>query len=100
MSDSGTSLKYYSIGADGEQKELPLTEEQTNDPSETLVASLEADGTVISKSKSQRAFFQNGGNVLTVERNGKLYSFDVPYNEKRFRCEGIDAASTIKCNCL
>lgn len=100
MSDIATSLKYYSISADGQQKEIPLTPEQMNDPSDTLVASLEADGNVIGNSRSQRAFFQNGGNVLTVERNGKLYSLDIPFNEKRFRCEGLDASVTLKCQCL
>lgn len=100
MSDVATSLKYYSISPSGEQKEIPLTTEQMNDPSDTLVASLESDGTVVGSSRSQRAFFQNGGNILTVERNGKLYSFDIPFNGKRFRCEGMDAAATLKCHCL
>lgn len=100
MSDVATSLKYYSISAEGEQKEVPLTAEQMNDPSDTLVASLESDGTVIGNSRSQRAFFQGGGNVLTVERNGKVYSLDIPFEGKRFRCEGMDASATLKCNCL
>lgn len=100
MSDVATSLKYYSVAPSGEQKEIPLTEEQTNDPNETLIASLEADGELLGKSRSQRAFFQNGGNVVTVERNGKLYSLDIPFSGKRFRCEGMDAAATLKCKCL
>ncbi len=100
MSDVATSLKYYSVTPEGEQKEIPLTDEQMNDPNETLIASLEADGTLLGKARSQRMFFQNGGNVLTVERNGKLFSLDVPFNEKRFRCEGMDAAATLKCKCL
>lgn len=100
MSDVATSLKYYSISPNGEQKEIPLTPEQMNDPSETLVASLESDGTLLGKARSQRAFFQNGGNVLTVERNGQLYSLDIPFNERRFRCEGMDSSATLKCECL
>lgn len=100
MSDTATALKYYSLGPSGEQKELPLSEEQMNDPSETLIASLEADGSLLGRSRSQRMFYQNGGNVLIVERNGKLYSMDVPLNGKRFRCDGMDAAATLKCQCL
>lgn len=100
VSDAVASLKYYSINSAGEQKEITLSDEQKMDPSETLIASLEADGSLIGRSRSQRMFYQSGGNVLIVERNGKLYSMDVPLNGKRFRCDGMDAAASLKCQCI
>lgn len=100
MSEQAAALKYYSVNQQGVQTEIPLSEEQKSDPSETLIASLEADGSPIGNASSQRVFYQNGGNALIVDRNGKLYSMDIPLDGKRFRCDGMDAVATLKCRCL
>ena len=93
------TLKYYSLSEGGGQKEIPLSPEQRNDPSDTLLASLESDGAVIGQAKSQRTFFENGDNLLTVETNGKIYSFQLPHDGKVFMCTGMDSARSMKCGC-
>lgn len=92
-------LKYYSMGSGGEQKELPLSKDQMSSPSDSLIASLEKDGDVIGRSVSRRIFYQNGDDLLLVERNGKIYSFQLPHDGKTFSCLGADSSSTMKCQC-
>lgn len=91
-------LKYSSLSPGGEQKELPLTPEQMTNPSDALLASLESDGDVVGRSMSRRIFFQNGDDLLLVERNGKIYSFQLPHDGKTFSCTGVDGQA-MKCQC-
>lgn len=93
------SLKYLAMSPGGGQKELPLSKEQMENPSDTLIASLESDGDIIGRSSSRRIFYQNGDDLLLVERNGKIFSFELPHDGKTFRCTGADAASTMQCQC-
>jgi hypothetical protein len=97
--DPQRTLKYYSIGTGGEHKELPLSKDQMSSPSDSLIASLEKDGDVIGRSVSRRIFYQNGDDLLLVERNGKIYSFQLPHDGKTFSCTGADSSSTMKCQC-
>ncbi|MBV2169278.1 MAG: hypothetical protein KUL82_11290 [Bdellovibrio sp.] len=96
--ESQRTLKYYSLQG-GTQKELPLSKEQTTNPSEALVASLESDGELVGRSVSRRLYYQNGDDLLLVERNGKIYSLELPHDGKTFRCTGLDSAVTMKCEC-
>jgi|GEM_PF-1909743 len=95
--ESQRTLKYYSLGVDG-QKELPLSQEQMANPSDALIASLEADGEPVAHSVSRRIYYQNGDDLLYVERNGKLFSFELPHDGKTFTCTNADTAQmTCKC---
>ncbi|MGZ3768837.1 MAG: hypothetical protein ACXVCP_05030 [Bdellovibrio sp.] len=101
-SDNGVptrTLKYYSLSADGSQKEIPLSEDQTINPSDTLIASLESDGSLMGNSSAKRVYYKNGDDMLMVERSGKIYSFELPHGGKVFTCKGADAAETMKCAC-
>lgn len=93
------SLKYYLYGVDGVQKEIPLAKEQMANPSDALIASLESDGEVVGRSVSRRIFYQNGDDLLLVEKNGKIFSFEMVHDGKTYRCTGADKASTFKCQC-
>ncbi|WP_415062338.1 hypothetical protein [Bdellovibrio sp.] len=92
------TLKYYSLQG-GSQKEIPLSKEQMTNPSDALVASLESDGDVVGRSLSRRIYYQNGDDLLLVERNGKIYSLELPHDGKTFRCTGLDSTKTMKCEC-
>ncbi|WP_374077361.1 hypothetical protein [Bdellovibrio bacteriovorus] len=92
------TLKYYSLSPGGEQKELPLAADQMANPSDALIASLESDGDLVGKSTSRRMFYQNGDDLLLVERNGKLYSFELPHDGKTFTCIDADSAK-MACKC-
>lgn len=98
-SESPRSLKYYSLSPGGEQKELPLSKEQMENPSDALIASLESDGEVIARSVSRYIFYQNGDDLLLIERNGMIYSFELPHGGKTFICTGADSSQSMKCQC-
>lgn len=93
------TLKYSVMEASGVQREIPLAAEQTNNPTDTLIATLESDGSIVGKANSRRIFYQNGDDLLLVERDGKIYSFELPHDGKIFSCTGADSAVTMSCTC-
>ncbi|KHD88955.1 MAG: hypothetical protein OM95_05665 [Bdellovibrio sp. ArHS] len=97
--EASRTLKYSVMGPGGAQKEIPLAAEQANNPTDTLIASLESDGSIIGKANSRRIFYQNGDDLLLVERDGKMYSFELPHDGKVFTCTGADSAVTMSCSC-
>ncbi|AFY00153.1 hypothetical protein [Bdellovibrio bacteriovorus] len=97
--ESSRTLKYYSFDAGGAQKEISLSKEQMANPSDTLVASLEADGEVVGRSISRKIFYSNGDDLLLVERNGKIFSFELAHDGAVFRCTGADKSATFQCQC-
>ncbi|HWU42086.1 MAG TPA: hypothetical protein VN132_01570, partial [Bdellovibrio sp.] len=92
-------LKYSTINANGSQTEIPISKEQSQNPTDTLIASLEGDGQITSKSMARKIYFQNGDDMSVVERNGHIYSFELAHDQKLFKCSGVDAASSINCSC-
>ncbi|GEM_PF-5522496 len=94
-----SSVKYYAFSADGSRKELPLSKEQSENPSETLLASLEADGQVIARSNAWRVFYQNGYDLIATEKNGRIYSFELNRDDKAFRCQE-NAQGSLQCRCI
>lgn len=93
------TLNYYSIQPNGSQKEISLSKEQRTNPTDTLLASLEGDGQLVSKSVARKVYYQNGDDLSVVERNGRVYSFELAHDGKTFKCSGVDAAKTLNCNC-
>lgn len=93
------TLKYYSVDKDGSQKEIPLPQEQTVNPSDTLIASLESDGDLMGNSVARLIYYKGGDDLLFVERSGKIYSFELSRNGRTYRCTGADSAETMKCDC-
>lgn len=98
-SAAARTLKYEAFAANGVAKPLPLSKEQMSNPSEALVASLEADGEVIGRSISRRIFYQNGDDLLLVEKNGMIFSIELTHDGATFRCHGMDKSATFKCQC-
>lgn len=92
-------LKYYAMAPQGGQKELPVSKEQAVNPSDTLIASLESDGQLVTKSTARKFFYQNGDDLNVVEKNGQIYSFGLGHEGAFFSCQGVDSAKTISCTC-
>ncbi|MNJ92802.1 hypothetical protein D3C87_104760 [compost metagenome] len=88
-------LKYYAVDSQGQLSELPLEEEQRVNPSEALLASLEADGEISSRSSSKKLFMQNGAEMHVAESQGQVYSFEVIFEGKTFRCNELS-----NCRCF
>lgn len=91
-------LKYYSMSSGG-QKEIPLSKEQSSNPSDTVIGGLEADGQMIGKSVARKVYFQNGDDLSVVERDGRVYAFELAHDQKTFKCTGFDASASMSCSC-
>lgn len=91
-------LKYTSITTGG-QKEIPLTKEQSVNPSETILASLESDGQLLSKAAAHKVYFQSGDDLSIVEKDARLYSFELAHDQKTFKCSGLDSSKNMSCTC-
>lgn len=97
-STSVGTLSYWSF-KNGTQTELPLSNEQRANPTDALIASLEADGKVFGGAMSRKIFYTNGGEVTLLEKNGQMAGLSVEHEGRTFRCENMDTADSTKCNC-
>lgn len=91
-------LKYYQVN-NQTLVPLELTSEQSVNPSETFLASLEKEGDVSSRERSERVFFQNGEEVTYTERNGKLLNTEIIRAGKSLKCSDYGMTS-FKCQCF
>ncbi len=91
-------LLYFKVDKEGQPTLIPLPSEQTKDPSESFIASLQRDGEVYEEEKGERVYFENGQEMVLTEKNGKIDDFEFSNGSKTFRCAGILAtASSCKC---
>ncbi|MGZ3745714.1 MAG: hypothetical protein ACXWRE_00175 [Pseudobdellovibrionaceae bacterium] len=91
-------LLYFKLDAQGQPTLIPLPSEQSKDPSESFIASLQKDGEVYEEEKGERAYFEPGQEMTITEKNGKIDDLDVGNGVKSFRCAGILTTSpTCKC---
>jgi hypothetical protein len=91
-------LLYFKLGKDGQPTLIPLPNEQTKDPSESFIASLQKDGEVYEEEKGERAYFENGQEMVLTEKNGKIDDLEFSNGSKTFRCAGI-LTSSPSCKC-
>lgn len=91
-------LKYYQVGEQG-LTPLELTREQSINPNDSFLASLEKEGEVINREKSERVFFQNGEEVMFVEKNGKILNSEIIRAGKSLKC-GEFGQQSFRCQCF
>jgi len=92
------NLLYFKVDKDGQPSMIPLPREQTRDPSESFIASLQKDGEVYEEEKGERAYFENGQEMVLTEKNGKIDDLEFSNGSKTFRCAGIlTTAPSCKC---
>ncbi len=91
-------LLYFKLDAQGQPALIPLPDEQSKDPSESFVASLQKDGEVYEEEKGERAYFENGQELVLTEKNGKIDDLEFANGAKTFRCAGI-LTSSPSCKC-
>lgn len=92
-------LSYYSVDQKGMTSLIEMPPEQTDDPSETLIASLESGNEILMKEISNRTYFQNGEEFMTIERNGQLSEIEINKDSKSLKCDGMDSKEQ-RCKCL
>jgi len=91
-------LLYFKVDKEGQPTLIPLPAEQTKDPSESFIASLQKDGEVYEEEKGERAYFENGQEMVLTEKNGKIDDLEFSNGSKTFRCAGIlTTAPSCKC---
>ncbi|HRO66322.1 MAG TPA: hypothetical protein PL182_02020, partial [Pseudobdellovibrionaceae bacterium] len=67
-------------------------------PSETFKATLESDGEVIEREKSQRIYYETGEEIVVTEKNGQIVEIDMNRQGKNFSCRPFDPAEGT-CGC-
>lgn len=92
-------LKYSSIDATGATKPISIPDEQAVEPSEALIASLEAGNQVLTREKFERVYFQNGEEIVAHQVNGYLTSLEVNRGSKSFKCSQMNVES-FSCQCV
>lgn len=93
-------LKYFKVDAAGNPGEqIALTKEQSEDPTETFIASLEKDGQTTAMEKMQRIYFQNGEEIVVTEKNNRVADIEMNRNGRSFRCQKMDSIESF-CKCL
>ncbi len=100
--DNGNPIKraqLYKVNEQGMPEMQPLTATEATDPSDEFLGSLRGTGQPIFEEKGGRAYYQEGEELVLIERNGKLQSFSLTKGEKTFSCMETDA-TTSNCQCL
>ena len=95
----GRKLKYFNMNSDGSTSPIEIDKELTDDPTETLIASLEKSGEIVNRLSSTRIYFQNGEEFIVTEKNGILTDIEVNRNAKTFKCSNLTMAGS-QCQCL
>jgi hypothetical protein len=100
--DTGNPVKrvqFYKINAQGMPELQTLNPDQATDPSDDFISSLKGDGQVTIEEKGGRVYYQEGEELVLVERGGKVQSFSLTKGDKTFSCTETDA-TTSNCQCL
>ena len=100
--DNGNPIRraqLYKINDQGMPEMQPLNPTQSTDPSEEFLNSLKGDGQEIMEEKGGRVYYQEGEELVLVERSGQVQSFSLTKGDKTFSCTETDAV-TSNCQCL
>ncbi len=100
--DNGSPIRraqLYKINDQGMPEMQPLSPSQSIDPSDEFLNSLRVDGQEILEEKGGRVYYQEGEELVLVERGGKIQSFSLTKGEKTFSCTETDSTNS-NCQCL
>lgn len=92
-------LKYAGVDKDDLPVPINLPAEQTVDPNETFIASLEKEGQVTLVEKAQRLYYADGSEVMSVLRNNIVSEIEINKSGRTFHCWNMDKDNH-QCDCL
>ncbi len=92
-------LKYAGVDKDDLPVPINLPSEQTVDPNETFIASLEKEGQVTLVEKAQRLYYSDGSEVMSVLRNNLVSEIEINKEGRSFHCWNMDKDNH-QCDCL
>lgn len=96
--NSTRNLRYFKLDKQGTPSLIPLPPEQTKNPTDALIASLQKDGTVYQEEKSSRAYFERGQEMTMTEKDNNVDDFAMTNGSKTYRCSGVLTANS-SCKC-
>jgi|GEM_PF-2846794 hypothetical protein len=90
-------LTYFGSASESPDSVLPVANEQTENPSSTLIESLSSDGELLATEKSYTLYFNNGPQATYLERDGVVVGFHFDLNGHSFNCENMDKQGQCTC---
>jgi len=91
-------LTYSTQQEQSEWVEQELTQEQSEDPSESFISSLMNDGDLYYEEKVAKLYFQNGEDISYFSSDGRILSYEFYHEGKKFSCKDLHSESS-KCIC-
>ncbi len=92
-------LRFMVVGKDGQTSPIPVPEDQAVEPSDSLIASLEAGNKVVVREKFERIYFQNGEEIVAKQKDGQITELEINKGAKSFKCGRMNEP-TAECQCL
>ncbi len=92
-------LRFMAVGKDGQTTPIPVPEDQAVEPSDSLIASLEAGNKVVVREKFERIYFQNGEEIVARQKDGQITELEINKGAKSFKCAKMNEP-TAECQCL
>ena len=92
-------LQYYAVDAENLPVLINLPLEQTENPSDTFIASLENEGQITLQEEARRGAYLQGAELYYVERNGELSEIEMNYRGKSVRCQDLNLERA-NCTCF
>lgn len=86
---SALMLKYYGVDKEDLPVPIPLTSEQSKNPSAEYIASIENQGKVTLREEGRRGVFSKGAEIYYTERNGALSDIEISYEGKSVKCQDL-----------
>lgn len=96
---SGLRLQYYGVDKEDLPVPIPLSDEQSKNPSDEFIASLENQGKVTLREEARRGVFSKGAELYYTERNGSLSELELSYEGKSVKCQDLQSSHGT-CNCF
>ncbi len=92
-------VQLYKINEQGMPELQNIDAEQSVNPSDAYIEMLKGNFETSLDEKGGRAYYQEGEELVMIERNGKLESVSITRNGKTASCTGLDSLKS-NCQCL
>lgn len=91
-------LSMYQINSYNMPEIISLSADEANNPNEAYINSLSEGHDIINDEKGTRAYFADGEELITSQRNGQLQSVNISKGDRSFNCINLDE-ETSSCTC-
>lgn len=91
-------LRYFKLDNQGLPEAIPLPEDQSTNPSDTLIASLVNEGQVLQKEEGLRKYYQGSEELVISTSNGRISDLEMIKNNRAIKCVNVNSAQA-QCRC-